>query len=281
MGQAVNKITSNDFLKVFTKRFDNLDSDNDGLKDWEEVLWQTDINNSDSDKDGYSDKEEVDNGYDPLDFASSPKTGKKKVKSAQFNEVKIPESLNLTQQLAKNISAQIINKKDVDFLADSDPMSVMDENISQAMTVFIASLKVQLPDSYFNATNDNGADSFKNYSKELQVIIFNNDRLFGPKSELDFVEAIQKGDFSAIDNFINVYDMVLGQLRNVVVPSSFLPTHKRAAELMMMIRKSLEGIKRVDADPWMAIISINQAQENLSEMQKLMPIFFDLFQKYK
>ena len=35
------------------------DSDNDGLKDWEEVLWKTDPNNPDSDGDGMNDNEEV------------------------------------------------------------------------------------------------------------------------------------------------------------------------------------------------------------------------------
>ena len=42
------------FQNIFEK-----DSDNDGLKDWEEVLWKTDPNNPDSDKDGVSDGEEI------------------------------------------------------------------------------------------------------------------------------------------------------------------------------------------------------------------------------
>lgn len=46
---------------------DNLeiDSDNDGLTDEEEIFLGTDPNNPDSDGDGYSDGEEVKNGYDP------------------------------------------------------------------------------------------------------------------------------------------------------------------------------------------------------------------------
>ncbi|MBI3020207.1 MAG: hypothetical protein HYY60_02680 [Parcubacteria group bacterium] len=41
------------------------DSDNDGLKDWEEVLWKTDPNNPDSDGDGTPDGEEVRNKRNP------------------------------------------------------------------------------------------------------------------------------------------------------------------------------------------------------------------------
>jgi len=43
-----------------------LDSDNDGLKDWEEKLWGTDPNNPDTDGDGVKDGEELKQGRDPL-----------------------------------------------------------------------------------------------------------------------------------------------------------------------------------------------------------------------
>ncbi len=42
------------------------DSDNDGLKDWEELLWGTDKNNPDSDNDDTKDGEEVKLGRNPL-----------------------------------------------------------------------------------------------------------------------------------------------------------------------------------------------------------------------
>ena len=37
----------------------DIDTDSDGLKDWEERLWRTDANNKDTDNDGASDGEEV------------------------------------------------------------------------------------------------------------------------------------------------------------------------------------------------------------------------------
>lgn len=43
-----------------------LDSDNDGLPDSEELKYGTDPNNSDTDGDGYSDSQEISHGYDPL-----------------------------------------------------------------------------------------------------------------------------------------------------------------------------------------------------------------------
>lgn len=43
-----------------------LDTDGDGLRDWEESLWGTDLNNPDTDGDGTPDGEEVRLGRDPL-----------------------------------------------------------------------------------------------------------------------------------------------------------------------------------------------------------------------
>lgn len=43
----------------------NLDSDQDGLKDFEEEYFETDKNSTDTDKDGYSDYMEIQKGYNP------------------------------------------------------------------------------------------------------------------------------------------------------------------------------------------------------------------------
>ena len=43
----------------------NVDSDNDGLTDEQELTYGTDPNNADTDGDGYSDGDEVQSGYNP------------------------------------------------------------------------------------------------------------------------------------------------------------------------------------------------------------------------
>ncbi len=43
-----------------------IDSDEDGLKDWEEILWKSDSKNKDSDNDGTNDGDEVKQGRNPM-----------------------------------------------------------------------------------------------------------------------------------------------------------------------------------------------------------------------
>lgn len=47
------------------KKFDQVDSDSDGLNDLLELRFKSDIKVADTDGDGYNDKQEIDNGYDP------------------------------------------------------------------------------------------------------------------------------------------------------------------------------------------------------------------------
>ena len=76
------------------------DTDGDGLKDWEESLWNTDIQNPDTDGDGTQDGDEVRAGRDPAKAAPDD------IISAQTNQSgNIPQkysSDNLTERFAES-----------------------------------------------------------------------------------------------------------------------------------------------------------------------------------
>jgi hypothetical protein len=58
-------------------KIDENDYDNDGLSDWHEMWFGSDIGKSDSDGDGFNDYQEVLNGYDPTDASKIKKYTKK------------------------------------------------------------------------------------------------------------------------------------------------------------------------------------------------------------
>ncbi|KKT19005.1 MAG: Thrombospondin type 3 repeat superfamily protein [Parcubacteria group bacterium GW2011_GWB1_43_8] len=53
------------------------DSDGDGLKDWEELLWKTDSNKADTDGDGTNDNEEITLNRNPLKAGPNDKISDK------------------------------------------------------------------------------------------------------------------------------------------------------------------------------------------------------------
>lgn len=72
LGMAMGSSMESGMMGVADTSFDfgsnanTVDSDGDGLSDWEEEFYGTDPNNPDSDEDGYNDKVEIDSGYNPL-----------------------------------------------------------------------------------------------------------------------------------------------------------------------------------------------------------------------
>lgn len=56
-------VSEESFVSKWTKT--KIDSDLDGLEDWEEILYGTDINNKDTDSDGTDDNKEIEEGRDP------------------------------------------------------------------------------------------------------------------------------------------------------------------------------------------------------------------------
>lgn len=90
------------------------DSDNDGLKDWEEGLWKTDSENPDSDGDGTPDGEEVRNKRNPTN-AEPDDTYKSIEESPLGNIVKESEaekSLTLTDIFARDFLSGYFALKD-------------------------------------------------------------------------------------------------------------------------------------------------------------------------
>ena len=69
----------------------NLDSDDDGLKDWQEKIYHTDKDVQDTDKDGVYDFVEVSKGWDPTVFGH----GDQEVLNATFGDGSTKYNLDL------------------------------------------------------------------------------------------------------------------------------------------------------------------------------------------
>ncbi|MEK7567086.1 MAG: hypothetical protein AAB527_03065, partial [Patescibacteria group bacterium] len=109
-GDEKTAINSEQSVTATTKStVESPDSDNDGLKDWEETLWGTNPNNDDSDNDGISDGEEIKN--------NEPSVPTPKQEPSQENP------LNLTQKTTRDLFVSYIQQRQTGL----DPKTAIDQ----------------------------------------------------------------------------------------------------------------------------------------------------------
>ena len=119
-----------------TSSASEIDSDHDGLPDWEEALYGTDPHNPDTDGDGTPDGEEIKEGRDPLKANTAPKGQRPNdyidpAIIAQAQAISnADQNLNPTEKMAHDLMSSIIASQPVNGQIDQN---TMDNLIQQAL----------------------------------------------------------------------------------------------------------------------------------------------------
>ena len=136
------------------------DSDGDGLKDWEELLWKTDPNKADTDSDGTNDNEEITLNRNPLKAGPDDKISDKEDLVAQEKAVSDSKQNTLTASYARKFLTEYMTlKKQKGVLTDLDK-----ENLVQSFMDNLEPLTVN--DSYrissIKVSSESNEDEIKN-----------------------------------------------------------------------------------------------------------------------
>ncbi len=101
------------------------DSDGDGLKDWEELLWKTDSNKADTDGDGTNDNEEIAQNRNPLKAGPDDKISDKEDLVAQEKAVSDSNQNTLTAVYARKFMTDyMVLKKQKGELTEEDKVGL-------------------------------------------------------------------------------------------------------------------------------------------------------------
>jgi hypothetical protein len=149
----------------------DVDSDGDGLKDWQEALWGTDPHNPDTDGDGVPDGQEVATGHDPLvpgpnDLLANTRPEMATSTADASSTDLLDANGNTTDQIARQLFAN--------FMATGvGNMSSLDSNSEQAMVNQSLS-NVNVPDipAAYSASDlqiftPTSSDDIRNYGNNL------------------------------------------------------------------------------------------------------------------
>lgn len=246
----------------------SLDSDNDGLKDWEEPLYKTDLQNPDTDDDGTNDGDEIKQNRDPLKKGPNDKiTEPRKIAATAADS----EGPNLTAELMNTL----IQGGVLEYLAQGgDPDTLPDEFYSRLQAIAGQSLEQKSPTvslSELRVINDSSEQAIKNYFNALAAVY---EKYIFPLQKDDIVlfqEILDSQDitrFEELDVYLQAIDRAVPELKKISVPQIRAEFHKKEIEYILKSRAQIAVMRNTDNDPLAAMIAIPRRIELKKEISE-------------
>lgn len=193
-----------------------VDTDGDGLKDWEEVLIGSSTRNPDTDSDGTTDGEEVRLNRNPL--VKGPKD-----KSQNTSTITTSEKLEPIDAVSREFFARYMQLKQVGLSTDA-------QSQQELITSTVNSVGLSEPKAYTTADivtqDDNGIDAIKKYGNSLGSVIQKN--MISSRNEGEIAkEAFEKENFEILKEL----DPIIENYRKLINGFILIPTPRALATL--------------------------------------------------
>ena len=275
------------------------DSDNDGLRDWEEELFGTDPLNPDTDGDGYLDGEEVNSGHNPLVKAPGD--------NLSFYPLPLGEKYNVTQKVfADEVIDSIIDSysfqkgeyimdhpeiyspetfsaftkqstiKEMSrrVLADIYPrlLEKAEKTISEIPEIF----NINITDKDINISEDNSPEAVKLYLSQISSI-FNSDTFFLQEQNLNILaSALKNNNFIQLNQLIRQNDDKIEKVKEIIVPFSWKENHKKRLKYTILIRNIFVSFRDFQNDWLKARIALEEFEKFADKWNNLVEETIDL-----
>lgn len=241
----------------------NKDSDNDGLKDWEEILWKTDPQKADTDGDGAPDGEEIKNSRDPkipnTALPGKPPTDKLKTPEEIKTESAPGQSGTLTEKISNEFASKYFATKG---MVNGDPLNISaQKNLADSLAVSFEKSTASYADTFIkeNIKVSDTADTKKYLDNLGQALKKNFDKT--SYSELAIInDTINSKDFGKLDQLNNViisYKKTVAFLKKQTVPAGFLDLHLTLLNSMQNTLLAIQDMQQIKSDPVRGMIGLS------------------------
>lgn len=231
---------------------EQLDTDNDGLSDWEESLWGTSISNPDSDGDGTSDGDEVAQNRDPL--TPGPDDAFESPSMAGNNENGESQSPDRTT----DIKAEVLPRALALAAARQNGEDISEEDISRVADSLDTDelLEVQtFTESDLNTTANASRSDLESYVQEtIRILSIESSEQRNPLTVV--ASEIQNGQPGEINlsPYITQMDQVVRQLQQVPVPADYTSDHLVILNSASRMKAGLESMRYAKTDPMSGVL---------------------------
>jgi len=239
----------------------NLDSDKDGLADWEEILWGTNPRISDTDQDGTKDGDEVAQKRDPLvrgpDDAYSPSPYEPQ-----------EETENLTERFVKNLAENIgpAIKNGGEYKIDLTNLKRLSKTPELALGDWV---RFGLRD--VQTSEDTGPEDVKKYFNKVYGVYENTFVTLKEDDTAIMAKALLSRNMSNLkdmDTVINAFDKSIYEIKNIPVPKGYEDFAVNELNYLTETKKIIEGMQNSDKDPLTGIIMLKLRKAVMAEVRE-------------
>ncbi len=276
----VKHLTSSEILLdeiVKTSLADSVsDSDNDGLKNWEENLRKTDPKNPDSDGDGTTDGDEVAAGRDPL----KTNTAKKGQTPNDILEVRINNNssttepiLTETEKLARELFSTYLslNKGDKT-LTIEEQASMIDNVLNKAKNNVKLDYKTYTTKDFSSISGQITKSIIDKYKQDLRKALdyAHTKSGNGTTSELTILQSAlddeNENALNDLDPIIKEYSLLTKELLKIKVPSVAVKDHLDFVNNVSFVGQAISYMKTKYNDPVVILAVLNDYKTHVALM---------------
>ncbi|MDP2593111.1 MAG: hypothetical protein Q8P52_00460 [bacterium] len=246
LAQSKNDILVTAEKKTDVPAFVTSDSDNDGLKDWEEELWGTDPFNPDTDGDGTSDGDEIREGRDPTKPAPGDELSKEEIEKKV--NVEVETDLNATEKFAREFFATYVGDK-----SGQNQNPIYDTTLGGVLisSNIISNIK-EYTAKDIKITSSRSVSTLKSYGNAFGKALKESTPEGAEHELLIYQRAIEGDDPSELENLkiiVDGYNDLQSRLLNITVPINAVSAHIRFINSITLLMVSLESMTQSFNDP--------------------------------
>jgi hypothetical protein len=226
----------------------DLDTDKDGLKDWQELLWGTEKNNADSDKDGTTDSKEIEAGRDPS--IAGPDDRLEKTRGISESSVK-SFSASVSSD-PNNISNKVSHDLFAKFMALQNSGNLDEDSQAQVINDVITNIDPGSIPPRYSLTDvrvvDTNTASLRAYGNQVAEAVLNLGKTITPNS--------------SNKDSLSQYVKTIESLRAMNTPATLGLNHLQILNNFNATYQMLTLLAEYEKDPIKGLVALKSIQTN-------------------